>query len=128
MDQQAPQTPGPQYTPQQQSSGKAITSMVTGICSLVLCFSYGILGLPCAIVAIVFAKKARNAVAAGDAPESSLGMAKAGAVCGWVGIVLNSLALIYLIFMILIAVGVVAAGAAGAASNPTLLPFGLLPF
>jgi len=123
MDQNAPQTPGPQYSPQQQSSGKAITSMVTGICSLVLCFSYGILGFPCAIVAIVFAKKARHAVAAGEAPESSLGMAKAGAVCGWIGLVLNSLALVYLIFIILIAIGAVAAGAAGAASNPTLLPF-----
>jgi len=124
MEQQPPQTPGPQFVPQQQlSSGKAITSMVTGICSLVLCLSYGILGMPCAIVAIVFAKKARLAVARGEAPESSLGMAKAGAVCGWVGVVLNSFALIYLVFVILLAIGLVAAGAAGAANNPTLWPF-----
>ena len=125
MDEHTPQTPGPQYVPQQpQGSGKAITSMVTGICSLVLCFSYGILGMPCAIVAVVFAKKARIAVSRGEAPESSLGMAKAGQVCGWIGVVLNTLALLYLLFMILLMIGLLAAGAAGAAANgPTLLPF-----
>jgi predicted RNA-binding Zn-ribbon protein involved in translation (DUF1610 family) len=96
-----------------QSSGRAITSMVLGIISIVTCFAYGLIGMPCAVLAIIFAKKARLAVQAGTAPATSLGMATAGRVCGWVGVGLNSLALI--LFVVYIAVFFVAifAGAPG---------------
>ncbi len=97
-----------------QSSGKAITSMVLGIVSIVTCMAYGIIGLPCGIIAVVFAKKARLAIQAGTAPVSSQGMATAGRVCGWIGIVLSSLMVAYLLFMILVFVGLLAAGATGA--------------
>lgn len=105
----------------QQSSGKAITSMVLGILSIITCLGYGILGIPCGIVAIVFAKKARLAVQAGTAPASSLGMATAGRVCGWIGLILSSL--YFLIMFTIILIAVVGAAAASAAGNaPVLLP------
>jgi DNA-directed RNA polymerase subunit RPC12/RpoP len=100
-----------------QSSGRAIASMVLGIISIITCFAYGLIGMPCGILAVIFAKKARLAVQAGTAPASSLGMANAGRVCGWVGIALNSIGLI--VFFIYIAVFIVAltAGATGAAGG-----------
>lgn len=101
-----------------QSSGKAITSMVLGIVSIVTCMGYGIIGLPCGIIAVVFAKKARLAIQAGTAPVNSQGMATAGRVCGWIGIVLSSLMLAYLIFMILILVVGFGAAAAGGGVGP----------
>ena len=105
----------------QQTSGKAITSMVLGILSIVTCLGYGILGIPCGIIAIVFSKKARLAVQDGTAPASSLGMATAGRVCGWIGLILSSLYFFIIVVVILIAVfGAAAAGAAG--NGPVLLP------
>ncbi len=104
-----------------QTSGKAIASMVLGILSIITCLAYGILGVPCGIIAIVLAKKARLAVQDGTAPASSLGMATAGRVCGWIGLILSSLYLIAMIIIIFIAAaGAAAAGAAGAV--PFLLP------
>ncbi len=101
-------------SPGAQTSGKAITSMVLGIISIVTCMGYGIVGLPCGIIAVIFAKKARLAIQAGSAPASSQGMATAGKVCGWIGIVLNSLMLAYLVVIIFVLI----LGAAGAAATP----------
>lgn len=100
-----------------QSSGRAIASMVLGIISIITCFAYGLIGMPCAVLAIIFAKKARLAVQAGTAPATSLGMATAGRVCGWVGVGLNSIGLI--LFFVYIAIFIVAmfAGATGAAGG-----------
>jgi len=89
-----------QFAVKTQSSGKAIASMVLGIVSIITCMGYGIIGMPCAILAIIFAKKARLAVQDGTAPASSLGMATAGKVCGWIGVGLNSLMLLYILFII----------------------------
>ena len=114
-----------QFATQTQSSGKAITSMVLGIVSIIGCLAYGILGIPCGIIAIVFAKKARLAVQAGTAPVSSLGMASAGRICGWIGLILSLIYFGFFVFIILAALGAAAAGAAGA--GPTLLPV-LMPF
>ena len=105
----------------QQSSGKAITSMVLGILSIITRIGYGIIGIPCGIIAIVFAKKARLAVQAGTAPASSLGMATAGRVCGWIGLILSSIYFLIIFTIILIAVfGAAAATAAG--NGPVILP------
>lgn len=94
----------------EQTSGKAIASMVLGIVSIVTCMGYGIIGMPCAIIAIVLAKKARLAIQAGTAPPSSQGMATAGKVCGIVGVVLNSIGLLFLGFYILVMIGLIAGG------------------
>jgi hypothetical protein len=103
-----------------QTSGKAIASMVLGILAIVTCVGYGILGVPCGIIAIVLAKKARLAVQAGTAPASSLGMATAGRVCGWIGLILSGLYLSFILVIFFIALAASVAGAAGAA--PILLP------
>ena len=78
-------------------SGRAIASMVLGIVSIVTCMAYGVIGLPCGIIAVYLAPKARIAVQEGTAPPSSLGMAKAGKVCGIIGIVLNGITILYLV-------------------------------
>lgn len=96
-----------------QSSGKAIASMVLGIVSLITCFAYGIIGLPCGIIAVVLAKKATVAVQEGKAPASSLGMVKAGRICGWIGIALNGIAFLIMVVYMILFVGIIAAGAAG---------------
>lgn len=68
------------------TNGKAITALVLGICSFVGCMLYGLPGIVCAILAIVFANKVRRGVAAGEMNVSSLGMANAGRICGIVGL------------------------------------------
>jgi len=92
--------------PAGQRSGPAVASMVLGICSLVACMFYGVIGLPCGIIAMVYARKARVLAQTGEAPMSSLGMAKAGRVCGLIGIILNSLmlalVLAYFVFIIVV--------------------------
>lgn len=112
-----------QYSPgPQQTSGKAIASMVLGICSIITCWAYGVPGIVCGILAIVFAKHAAERIASGLAPESSAGMAKAGKICGWVGLSLSVVYLLFIVVYVIIIVGLL--GAAAAANNtPTLLPF-----
>lgn len=109
-----------QFASNTQSSGKAVTSMVLGIISIIACFGYGILGIPCGIVAIVFAKKARLAIQSGTAPATSQGMATAGRVCGWIGLILSSI--YFSIIIAIVVIAAVGAAAAGAASGPFLLP------
>lgn len=98
--------------------------MVLGICSIITCSAYGLPGLVCGILAIVFAKKAEAGIADGSAPESSRGMIKAGRICGWIGIALSALFFLFAIGMLILGIlGAAAGAAAGAANNPTLLPF-----
>jgi hypothetical protein len=106
-----------QFGSRQQTQGKAIASMVLGIVSLVTCFAYGLIGMPCAILAIIYAKKARLAVQAGTAPVSSLGMATAGRVCGWIGVVLNGIGLAFFLFYVVIFVVAIVGGAAAVAGG-----------
>lgn len=100
------------------SSGKAIASMVLGIVSIIGCFAYGIISLPCGIIAVVYAKKARLAIQNGTAPVNSQGMATAGRVCGWIGIVLGSLMFAYLLFILIVVVLGVGFSAAGGGMVP----------
>ncbi|MBL4592132.1 MAG: DUF4190 domain-containing protein [Phycisphaerales bacterium] len=119
------QQPTVQYSANpQQTSGKAIASMILGICSLLMCIAYGLPGIICGFLAILFAKHANQRIASGLAPESSAGMAKAGKICGWIGLSLSMIVLLFLIAVFVLGLlGVVAAGAAGAAgAAPTLLP------
>jgi len=107
-----------------QSSGKAITSMVLGIVSLVACFFYGIPGIICGILAVVFARKADVAIQTGEAPVTSRGMAKAGRVCGWVGISLGIVYLLLVIAYFLFIIGILAVGVAGGGGGGGSSPFG----
>jgi hypothetical protein len=96
-----------------QTSGKAIASMVLGIVScLTFCLCYGVISVPCAILAIVFAGQAAADTAAGRAGPGGNGMAKAGKICGIVGLCLT------VVYIIVIVCVVVFAISAGAASGP----------
>lgn len=106
-----------QFGTSNQTQGKAVASMVLGIVSLVTCMAYGVIGMPRAILAIVYAKKARLAVQAGAAPVTSLGMATAGRVCGWIGVVLNGIGLTFLLFYLAILLVAVVGGAAAASGG-----------
>jgi len=114
---------GPYTGEQPQTSGKAIASMVLGICSIITCMMYGVPGIVCGILAVVFSKHAMANVRNGTAPQTSIGMAKAGRVCGWVGISLSIVGLLFLLIYIVIIVGILGAAAAGAANSPSILPF-----
>ena len=74
--------------------GLAIAGMCLGIASLIfVCFA--MLGLPLAIVGAILSGMARKKIAAGEA--SGAGFATAGLVTSIIGIVLNSIWLIYYI-------------------------------
>lgn len=74
--------------------GYSIACLVLGICGIVLCSCYGIVGDICSIVALVLHHKA----VALDGGESSFAMA--GKICAIVGIALS------IIYFIIIATGV----------------------
>jgi len=92
------------YPPKPPTSGMAVASLVLGIAAIPTCLFYGIPSLVCGILAVVFAKKARAQIDSGMAAPSSEGMARAGKICGWVGIGLSIAFLASLVIFIIIAV------------------------
>jgi M penetrans paralogue family 26 len=95
--------------PQQQSSSNAPIALpnatavlVLGIISIVGCFCYGIIGLICAIIALILAKK--DSVLYNSNPgaymEGSYSNLKAGRVCAIIGLSLSALYLIAIIIAI----------------------------
>ena len=76
-------------------SGKATTSLVTGIIGIFCC------GIVLGIVAIVTGKQATSEAAAAGLPQP--GNAKAGIILGWIGIALNVLMVIF--YVLVFAVG-----------------------
>ena len=104
--QPAPQYQPPQYQPPQYqqapapaqgapagAKGKAIASMVLGIIATVFCWFgwFSIVALAMAVVGIVLAVMARNAIPVGG---EGRGMATAGLVLGIVGAALSGIALV----------------------------------
>jgi len=85
------------------TSGKAIASLVLGICSIVTCMLYGIPAIVCGVLAIVFYKKASYQISAGERTLQSRSMAKAGLICGIVGLCLGMTYLIIVVVVIVIA-------------------------
>ena len=71
------------------TSGKAIASMVLGICSIPTCLCYGVPALICGALAISFWSQAQAQITTGQRGGASEGMAKAGLICGIVGVVLG---------------------------------------
>ncbi len=83
------------------SNGFAVASLVLGICGIVLgCSSYGLIGLVCGPLALIFHAKAVERVRNGLAPASSLGLAKAGRVCGWIAIGMAALVIVMVAFFL----------------------------
>jgi hypothetical protein len=82
-------------------NGYAVASLVLGICAIVLtCGSYGLIGLICGPLALVYHAKAVAKVSQGLAPASSLGLARAGRICGWIGLGLSVLLFLFIGFFL----------------------------
>jgi hypothetical protein len=83
----------------QQDLPNHIGILVLGICSIVFCFCYGIVGLTCGIISLVMGNKALRLY--NDHPnvysEKSFKNAKAGRICAIIGLCLS---IGYLIFII----------------------------
>lgn len=87
------------------SNGAAVASMVLGIVALVLgCSTYGLIGLICGPLALYYHGKAVANVRNGVSPASSLGMAKAGRICGWIAIALCGLLVLMVVMMLALGV------------------------
>jgi len=84
------------------TSGKAITAMVLGICSIVTCWCYGIPGIVCSILAIVFWKLAKTQIKSGHYSDGSSGMGTAGLATGIAGGVLSLLTVAYIVVLIVL--------------------------
>lgn len=100
--------PAPAYVvaPQGPPNGAATAALILGIAGLALVVtSSGLLApltLPCSILGWVYGTKAIGRVRRGETSQGE-GIAKAGRVCGIVGVVLNVLALLFWIAIIIAA-------------------------
>ena len=75
-------------------NGMAITSMILGIVAVLGgCFCFGILGYGCGIAAIILSRP--------GAQSQQPGMAKAGLICGIIGVVFGLLSLVIGILMMM---------------------------
>ncbi|MDR2474022.1 MAG: hypothetical protein LBD53_10785 [Tannerella sp.] len=86
----------------QQSVPNATAVLVLGIISIPTCCCYGIIGLICAIIALVLAGSGASAYKANPAAytESSYKNLNAGRICAWVGVGLGVLSIIYFIIIL----------------------------
>ncbi len=82
----------------------AVAVLVLGICSIVGCFCYGIVGLICGIIAVVLAKKDMALYKANpsDYTLPSFTNLKAGRVCAIIGLSLSALYILFIIVYVLI--------------------------
>jgi hypothetical protein len=90
-------------TPAPLESSQAVTVLVLGILSLVVC---GILGP----IAWKLGNDELTAISAGRRPAENVGMAQAGRICGIVGTCLLGLGLLFVLFwLVLVALGIASA-------------------
>jgi hypothetical protein len=83
----------------QQDLPSHIGVLVLGICSIVFCWCYGIIGLACGIIALVLGNKAMKMYSdnPGIYSEKSYKNAKAGRICAIIG---TCLSIGYVIFIV----------------------------
>lgn len=84
------------------TSGKAIASMVLGICSIVLCMCYGLPGIIAGGVGLLMFYLARPDIRDGRVNSASSGMATAGLVTSIIGVALGVIYLGFFVVMIAI--------------------------
>ena len=84
----------PSYPVPPRNSGRAIASLVLGICAsafaLFFFWLYGfgsLVGVVCGILGIVFGRRARREIDASPGTVAGRGLATAGIVTGWIGLV-----------------------------------------
>lgn len=85
------------------TNGYAIASIILGIVSIPGCMCYGILGLICGSLAVIFAYIADKQIATGAFADGSKTITLIGKVCGFVGVTLSVLLLGFYIVIIVIA-------------------------
>ena len=112
-----------QYPVQDQSTGKAVASLTLGIVSLATCMYYGLPSIICGWLAMHYAKKARLAVQDGAAPALTISMAKAGRVCGIIGLLLGCVMLGLILLYVIFIIGIVGAVAWGTGGGGGPVPF-----
>lgn len=80
------------------TNGSAVASLVLGI--------VGLTGFPVipSILALVFGYRARREIAQAAGTQSGLGLAKAGIVLGWIGVVLAVLVILLVIAVFVVSV------------------------
>jgi len=85
---------------QQKQLPNATLVLVFGIISIVLCWCYGIIGLPLGIVAIILGNKAIKVDQ--QQPDVYLGVqnAKIGKILGIIGVILNLLFIAYIVWIL----------------------------
>lgn len=93
-------------------SGNATASMVLGISSIAVsvlgmccCGPVGVLSVAAGIVAVILARRVDDELASGRTGPASEPRAKAGKICGIIGIVLGGLALVLLVLGLLLNIG-----------------------
>jgi len=86
------------------TSGYAVASLVLGIASLALCLFYGLPSLVCGPLALVFSNMAGKDIRAGKVNPSSAGLAKAGKICGLIGLLLGIFFILTMVLVIVFAV------------------------
>jgi hypothetical protein len=77
------------------TDGLSIASLVCGIMAIISCYIWGIFGLPAVICGHMSLKKINNSLT----PVAGKGMAIAGLICGYIGIVLQLALIIGGIFL-----------------------------
>lgn len=78
--------------------------LALGIISIVGCCCYGVVGIVCAIIALVMAKSATNLYLAdpGKFTESSYKNLNAGKICAWIGLIPSVIYILLLIGLIIV--------------------------
>lgn len=82
------------------TSGYAVASLVLGIAGLVTCVFYGVPALICGTLALVFSNLAAKDIRAGTVNPSSNGLAKAGKICGLIGLFLGVLYILSIVLFV----------------------------
>lgn len=85
----------------QPGSGMAVASMVLGIVSIPACICYGIPGLPCGILAIIFYFQVKKDIKTGKVGAHVHGQAMAGLICGIIGTALGTIGVGFLVFVMI---------------------------
>lgn len=102
----------------EQRIGSAVAALVLGMMSILTCFFYGVPGVVCGILALVYAKRAREAVRLGRAPAFSLDFARAGKICGWTGISLSAVFFVLIALYMVMVFAIMGAAIRGAVPAP----------
>ncbi|GJM19736.1 MAG: hypothetical protein DHS20C14_19490 [Phycisphaeraceae bacterium] len=88
----------PNQTP---TSGAAIASLVLGCVAILSCVGFGPVSLLFGIPAVICGEIAARQVKRGERGNASAGLALAGRIMGWVGIVVGLVGVVVLIIMLL---------------------------